>query len=161
MLYSRILRTGLLCSPSLELQSPDLSWEACFNRRTRSCPSCSPLCSQTPGGRSEVARGSPVEDKQLFSLFRGWWHTAQARRAAKIRTSMKCCRALTKRFHSSLHYSLCISHATTSGESSSPQLGHPGQGKREAGHTHTLQNLSWTSVGLAPKFTFHTWNPTF
>lgn len=91
------LKAGLLCSPSLGVQSPNLPWEARSNRKTRSCPSCSPPCSRTPGGRRQVARGSPGEDLQLFPPFLGTVTALHKQgELPKIRTSMKRRRVLTK-----------------------------------------------------------------
>lgn len=68
---------------------------------------------------------------------------------------MKCCRVLTKEISCPF-----TSHTPAPGQSSSPQVGHPGQGKRETGRSHTFQMASGNSIRSTPKFTFPTWNPT-
>lgn len=142
MLHSRIPRTGLLCSPSLGVQSPIRLGEQVLIEGL-GLPSYRPLCSQTPEGRRWGARGSPAEDLQLLSPSWGWWHSAQGE-VPKIRASMKG--ALTKPFHSSLHRSPFVSHTSASSKSSSLQPGHPRKDGREGGHTLTLQMLNWISV---------------
>lgn len=137
MPHSRIFRTGLLCSPSMEVQSPNSSWEVCFNRKSWCCPSWSP-----PGGKKPGCKSDPRGRLPTYSPFWGWWQPAQARRAPQASTEV-----------------LQGSEEQLLGKPLLPTASHPMQGEQEMSHTFPV--LHRASLDLAPSFTFHTKNPNF
>lgn len=121
MLHSRMLRTGLLCSPALGVQSPIHLGKEVLGKAWGCPPTV--LCAL-----------KLLVEEALWKIWNFYHHFGDGDILHKERfqnqNQHETFRALTEPFHSALHWSPFISHSASS-QSSSLQPGHSGQGGRE------------------------------
>lgn len=128
MLHSRMLRTGLLCSPALGLQSPIHLGKEVLGKAWG--------CPPTVLSALKLLRAEDEEvEEALWKIWNFYHHFGDGdilhKERSQNQNQHETFRALTKPFHPALHWSPFISHTSASSQSSSLQPGHSGQGGRE------------------------------